>query len=83
MKNAVTVPVQAVRSSGEERGTVLVVSADNRIENREVTLGLESATDAEILSGLRENESVVFGEQSQFKPGELVTPKAVTPSEAE
>jgi hypothetical protein len=48
-----------------------------------VTLGLESATDVEILSGLRENERVVFGEQSQFKPGELVAPKAVTPSEVE
>jgi RND family efflux transporter MFP subunit len=82
-QNVLTVPVQAVQGSGESRGSVLVVGSDNRIENRDVTLGLESATDVEILSGLRENERVVFGEQSQFKPGELVAPKAVTPSEVE
>jgi RND family efflux transporter MFP subunit len=83
VQNALTVPVQAVRSSSETNGTVLVVGADNRIENRDVTLGLESATDVEILSGLTDNDRIVFGEQSQFKPGELVSPKAVTPSEVE
>jgi RND family efflux transporter MFP subunit len=83
VQNALTVPVQAVQSSTETDGTVLVVGADNRIESRDVTLGLESATDVEILSGLRDNDRVVFGEQSQFKPGELVSPKAVTPSGVE
>jgi RND family efflux transporter MFP subunit len=83
VQNALTVPVQAVRSSSETNATVLVVGADNRIENRDVTLGLESATDVEILSGLNDNDRVVFGEQSQFKPGELVSPKAVTPSGVE
>src|SRR3984885_11075072 len=83
VQNALTVPVQAVRRSSETIGTVLVVGADNRIESRDVSLGLESATDVEILSGLNDNDRVVFGEQSQFKPGELVSPKAVTPSEVE
>jgi RND family efflux transporter MFP subunit len=82
-QNVLTVPVQAVQSSGESRGVVLVVGGDSRIEKRDVTLGLESATDVEIVSGLRENERVVFGEQSQFKPGELVAPKIVTPAEVE
>jgi RND family efflux transporter MFP subunit len=83
VQNALTVPVQAVRRSTETDGTVLVVGADNRIENREVTLGLESSTDVEILSGLSDNDRVVFGEQSQFKPGELVSPKTVAPSGVE
>jgi RND family efflux transporter MFP subunit len=83
VQNALTVPVQAVRSSSESNGTVLVVGADNRIENRDVTLGLGSATDVEVLSGLNDNDRVVFGEQSQFKPGELVNPKVVTPSAVE
>jgi RND family efflux transporter MFP subunit len=83
VQNALTVPLQAVRSSSETNGTVLVVGADNRIENRDVTLGLESAAAVEILSGLNDNDRVVFGEQSQFKVGELVSPKAVTPSEVE
>jgi RND family efflux transporter MFP subunit len=83
VENAVSVPVQAVETSSETDGAVLVVGADNRIEKRNVTIGIESATDVEILTGLRENEHVIFGEQSQYKPGELVNPKPVTPSEAE
>jgi RND family efflux transporter MFP subunit len=81
--NALTVPVQAVQTSGETTGAVLVVGADNRIEKRDVTIGVQSATDVEVLSGLRENERVVFGEQSQFKSGELVNPEPITPSGAE
>jgi RND family efflux transporter MFP subunit len=83
VQNALTVPVQAVQTSDETHGSVLVVGGDNRIEKRDVTLGLENAADVEILSGLNDNDRVVFGEQSQFKPGELVNPKAVTPSAVE
>lgn len=81
VQNALTVPVQAVQSSAEGRGTVLVVGPDNRIERRDVTIGIQSSTDAQILSGLKENERVVFGEQAQFRPGELVVPADVTPSD--
>jgi RND family efflux transporter MFP subunit len=83
VQNALVAPVQAVQLSGEDHGAVLVVVDGNRIEKRDVALGLQSATEIEILSGLRENDRVVFGEQSQFKAGELVNPKAVTPSEVE
>jgi hypothetical protein len=31
----------------------------------------------EILSGLTEGDTVVFGEQNQYKEGELVSPKLV------
>lgn len=81
--NALTVPLQAVQPGAEGHGAVLVVNSSNRIEKREVTLGLQSATDTEILSGLRENEMVVFGEQSQYKPSQLVMPRVVQPSEME
>lgn len=83
VQNVLTIPIQAVQSSGEDRGTVLVLDSGNRLERRDVTLGLASATDVEVLSGLKEKELIVFGEQSQFKPGELVKPKFVTPSEQE
>jgi RND family efflux transporter MFP subunit len=83
VQNALTVPVQAVETSDETHGSVLVVGGDNRIEKRDVTLGLENAADVEILSGLSDNDRVVFGEQSQFKPGELVNAKVVSPSEVE
>lgn len=83
VENALTIPVQAVQASSEGHGSVLVVGSDNRIEKRDVSTGIESATDIEVLSGLRDNDRVVFGEQSQYKPGQLVNPKVVTPSEAE
>ena len=76
--NVLTIPLQAVQSTGTGQGTVLLANSSNHLERREVKLGLESATDAEVLSGLSENETVVFGEQNQFKEGQLVAPKLVT-----
>ncbi|HEY4949364.1 MAG TPA: efflux RND transporter periplasmic adaptor subunit [Candidatus Acidoferrales bacterium] len=76
--NVLTIPLQAVQSTGTGQGTVLLVNSSNHLERREVKLGLQSPTDAEVLSGLGENETVVFGEQNQFKEGQLVAPKLVT-----
>src|SRR5580693_8798257 len=75
--NVLTVPVQAVESTGSGAGTVLLVNAANRVEQRDVKLGIQTATAAEVLSGLQENDSVIFGEQNQFKVGELVSPRTV------
>ncbi len=75
--NVLTVPMQAVESTGTGQGIVLVVNSSNHLERREVKLGLQSASDTEVLSGLSENETIVFGEQNQFKEGQLVSPKIV------
>jgi RND family efflux transporter MFP subunit len=83
VKGALTVPSQAVQASGEGRGSVLVVNASKKIERRDVTVGLQTATDTEILSGLQENDLVIFGEQSQYRAGETVKPQVVTPAEVE
>jgi RND family efflux transporter MFP subunit len=79
VQNALAVPVQAVQTASDTRGTVLVVDSSNRIQKRDVTLGVQGAADIEILSGLADNDRVVFGEQSQFTPGERVNPKPITP----
>jgi RND family efflux transporter MFP subunit len=81
--NVLTLPVQAVEASGNGTGAVLLVGSGNRIERREVKLGLQTANDFEILSGLSEGDSVIFGEQSQFKAGQIVSPKIVEVSTAE
>lgn len=81
--HVLAVPVQAVQPAEEGKGTVLLVGEGNKLERRNVTLGLQSATEVEITSGLQENQLVVFGEQAQFRPGELVSPKLVAPSAAE
>lgn len=72
-------PTQAVQRTGEGSGTVLVVNSQNKIESRNVKLGLETAGQAEIVSGLQENDLVVFGEQNRYRPGELVKPQLVNP----
>src|SRR5271156_2974038 len=79
--NVLTLPVQAVQSAGEGRGSVLAVNSNNQLERKDVTLGLQTANRVEIISGLVENEMVVYGEQGQYKPGERVEPKLVEPSE--
>ena len=81
--NVLVAPMQTVQASGEGRGSVLVVDSDNKIEKRDVATGIQNASDVEILSGLKENERVVLGEQSQYKAGELVTPQTANSSEVD
>jgi RND family efflux transporter MFP subunit len=72
--SALTVPVQAL-SRKENKASVMVVNAQNRLEQREVSTGLESPASVEIVSGVAENDLVVVGNQGQLKPGQAVTPK--------
>lgn len=72
--NALTVPLQAVSRNGN-RASVLVVTAQGRIEPRPVQLGLESANRVEVLSGLSPGDQVVIGNASDFHAGEKVQPK--------
>jgi RND family efflux transporter MFP subunit len=73
---ALTVPIQTVQREGS-KATVLVVDRENRIEERPVKLGQEGNDRIEILSGLSEQDQVVVGNRSEFRPGEKVQPKPV------
>jgi RND family efflux transporter MFP subunit len=75
-----TVPMQAFQAGSEGRGVVFALGAGNKIERRDVTVGLQSASDVEITSGLQENETVIFGSLGQYRAGEVVAPKLVEPS---
>jgi membrane fusion protein, multidrug efflux system len=81
--DALVVPLQAVQIAGEGKGSVLLVNSQNQIEQRSVNLGLQTANEVEIASGLQEGDLVVFGEQAQLKPGQSVSPKVVEPPSAE
>ncbi len=78
-----TVPVQAFQAGNEGKGVVMVVGPGNKIERRDVTVGLQSATDDQIKSGMKENETIIFGGLGQYRPGEIVAPKIVEPSRME
>ena len=74
--NVLSVPLEAVNHEGDQT-TVYVVSPAGKVEDRVVTMGLETSTDAEVVSGLAEGESVIVSDRSGLKPGEEVRPQAV------
>jgi RND family efflux transporter MFP subunit len=74
--DALAVPVQAI-TGRQNASTVLVVDARSRLEERPVKLGIETPSMVEVLAGLKDNDMVVIGNRSQFKPGEAVEPKLV------
>jgi RND family efflux transporter MFP subunit len=71
-----TVPLQAVNHEGNKT-TVFVVGKNSELEDRPITLGLQTANDAEVVSGLSEGEEVVVSDRSGLKPGETVHPQIV------
>ena len=70
---ALTVPVEAV-STGR-RPTVYLVNNEQQIEERSVTLGLETPDQYEVLAGLKEGDLVMIGNRSQVHPGQKVEAK--------
>jgi RND family efflux transporter MFP subunit len=75
-ENVPTVPLQAVTHEGNKT-TVFVVNHDGELEDREVHLGVQTTSDAEITSGLNEGEQVVVSDRSGLKSGQKVQPQAV------
>jgi len=70
-----TVPTEAL-SMGKQ-STVCIVNQDNKIEERVVTLGLETPTRHEITSGLKEGDRVMIGSRSGVTAGQKVEPKTI------
>jgi RND family efflux transporter MFP subunit len=75
LKGALTVPIQAVTRNGN-MASVLVVDPHDRIEPRQVQLGMEGPSRVEVISGLTSTDRVVIGNASDFHPGEKVQPKS-------
>jgi len=75
-ENVPTVPLQALTHEGNKT-TIFVVNRDGELEDRTVQVGLETASDAEILSGLKEGEPIVVSDRSGLKPGRKVHSQVV------
>ena len=73
--HALAIPTEAV-SAGQE-SSVYLVNDQRQIEERPVTLGLETSTSREVLAGLKEGDLVLIGSRSQVKPGQKVEPKEI------
>jgi RND family efflux transporter MFP subunit len=73
-QDALTVPVNAIQR--EQNGVkVLVIDPQNRVQSREVQLGVQSSNSVEIVAGLSAGERVIVGNLGSYQPGELVRPK--------
>jgi RND family efflux transporter MFP subunit len=69
------VPVEGV--SRQKACSVFVVNRENKIEERAVSLGLETPHKLEVLAGLSENELVMIGSRTQVRVGQQVEPKLI------
>jgi RND family efflux transporter MFP subunit len=72
--DVLTIPIQAIRR-GDNNTTVLLVDGNNRVQSREVQLGVEGSRDVEVLAGLKDGDRVIVGNLGSYQPGELVRPK--------
>ena len=73
--DALTVAKEAVRRDGA--GTAVFVLEDGRVHLRKVTTGISSVTRMQIVSGLKEGDSVALPIEAPLKDGDAV--KAVYP----
>ena len=72
--DVLTIPVQAVIRNGNQ-STVLVVDNQNRVQPRNISLGLQGSALVEVTGGLTTGERVITGGQSNYQPGETVKPR--------
>ena len=70
-----SIPIEAVPS--EQKSSVYVVNDKDEIEERPVTLGLETPTRYEVTEGLKEGDLVMIGSRSKVKPGQKVEAKLI------
>jgi RND family efflux transporter MFP subunit len=74
--DVMAVPIQALNHE-HDKTTVFVVNGNGEVEDQVVQVGLETSSDAEVLSGLNEGDKVVVSDRSGLKPGQKVHPQAV------
>ena len=74
--NALVVPLQAINHENEQ-ASVDVVNPAGNVEDRKITLGIQTANFAEVSSGLKKGELVIVSDRSDLKAGQTVKPHEV------
>jgi len=82
---ALLVPQQGIGRDNAGRATALVVSADGKVERRDVTVAEIVGQNWRVTSGLAEGDRVIVEGSSKVRPGQVVSavaiePKAATPA---
>lgn len=70
--DALSIPIDGVVEG--DNPYVLLVDANNRVVKRSVVLGIQGPNRYEVVSGVKEGDRVIVGNQSNYQPGQLVTP---------
>jgi RND family efflux transporter MFP subunit len=73
-RDALTLPVEAIHRSADKT-TVLMVDAQNQVEEREIRTGIEGSNRIQILSGISEGDRVIVGNLGEYHSGERVDPR--------
>jgi RND family efflux transporter MFP subunit len=74
--HALAIPIEAMPPGGK---SVLLVNGSHSLEERAVTLGLETAARYEVLAGLNEGDLVMIGNPAQLTAGQRVEPRLSAP----
>jgi RND family efflux transporter MFP subunit len=68
---ALVVPLQSVNQTGGQ-AAIFLVDANQTLQERKIAVGLQTANDVEVLSGLNEGDRVVVSDRSGLKAGHHV-----------
>lgn len=72
---AMMAPIDAIVEG--DRPYVLIVNDANHVVKSPVVLGIQGPNYCQIVSGVRVGDRVIVGNQSDYQPGQLVTPSPV------
>ena len=79
--DVVTAPVEAI--SVGEHPSALVVDQNGTVQNRAITLGLQTPDRDEILAGLQPDDLVIVGSRAGIQAGQKVAAKPITAASAD
>jgi multidrug efflux pump subunit AcrA (membrane-fusion protein) len=71
--NALVIPAAAVIQG--DQPSVLIVDSTNHVARKRIVLGIASANQQEVTSGLNPGDRVVIGGITTLQPGQVVTPQ--------
>jgi RND family efflux transporter MFP subunit len=74
--DALTVPVQAVQQANGQ-ALVLVLDQHNRVQPRQIKIGLQDPMRVEVLAGLKAGDRVIVGNFGSYQAGQVVEPKVM------
>jgi len=81
VQNAISIPQRAVTLGGNGPATVMVVTADNKVEARMVRLGQAIEDQWTVTDGLKAGETLIVEGLQKIRPGMAVKPVAFTPDD--